>query len=110
MNQKMQAQRIFWAIYLLFLLTSYLSRHIFSLIFIGPAFIIGYALVALTSFIPYSHCQKHFNAAMQDPLHRRKNRRKAWTAFAFSLPLKLAFIFVNVMEMMNPTSNHWNFG
>lgn len=110
MNQKHQAIRIFWAVYLLFLLTTYLSRHVFGLIFIGPAFAIVYALVALTSFIPYAQFLKHFKAAAYDPLHRRKNLRKAWVALFFSLPLKLAFICINVMEYLQPTSNHWNFG
>ncbi len=101
---------LFWLVYVLFVLTSVLASHIFTLVFVGPIYSIVYALVALTSFIPYSIFVKNFKAAEHETTRNRKQLAKAWVAFAFSIPLKLMLIGVNLMELIQPSSNHWNFG
>lgn len=104
------AKRLFWAIYLMFLITSFFARNIFGLIFAGPLFIILYGLVLLTSFIPFSLSRIQFKKAKANAEKLKLHNRLGWTAFAFSIPIKLVLIGFNFSEILEPTSNHWNFG
>lgn len=109
-RDKIIAKRLFWGIYIFFLITTFFARHIFGLIFAGPLFAAIYALIIITSFIPYRLAMNQFNKAIANPEKSKKHIRLGWMAIAFSLPLKLVLIGYNYSEILSPTSSHWNFG
>lgn len=109
-DDKSFAVKLFWGIYFLFLLTTFFARHIFGLIFIGPAFVACYGLVLLTSFIPFQMALVQFEKSKSNPEKAKTYTTRAWIAFAFSIPIKIVMILYNLSEIIEPTSNHWNFG
>jgi hypothetical protein len=52
----------------------------------------------------------HFDKSFTKPEKSIHHKRIAWTAFAFSIPLKVVLIVFNYSEIIDPTSSHWNFG